>query len=172
MAAERVLRAEFSHEPRAIAALDALYVARPDQRNTITGLLGVAIVGMILGVLTAIGGATVLLWAMCLVVAALALVALGWWAHAQCHGSVFGAGPASVHVDDHGLLVRPDGARPVLVPWSSLRGWGESDKVIVLFPDSPGGRPLHVIPASAVQSPAAAAVFRELLRWHLGKPKP
>jgi hypothetical protein len=172
LAAERALRAEFSYRPRTTAVLDALYVAHPEHRGRISGLLGAAIAGMILGIGTAVGGAHPLLWALCLAVAALALAVLGWWALIQCHGSVLTAGPGVVHVDDHGLLVRSHGAPPALVPWSSLRGWGETDKVIVLFPDTPTGRPLHVIPAAAVRTSASAAVFRELLQWHLGKPKP
>jgi hypothetical protein len=63
-------------------------------------------------------------------------------------------------------------AEPALLPWSSLRGWSETDKVIVLFPNVRCGRPLHVIPSRAVESSDTAPIFRELLRWHLGKPKP
>lgn len=171
MATEGVLRAEFSYRPRTADALDALYVAYPRQRDKISGLLGVSIIGALLGVVAAIAGAAVPVWVTCLMVAALALVALGWWALAQCRGSVFSAGPAMVHVDDRGLLVRPAGAHGALVPWSSLRGWGETDRVIVLFPGERSG-PLHVIPAAAVRSSESAAAFRELLQWHLGKPKP
>ena len=171
MAADRVLRAEFSYRPRATAALDALYLARPQQRARIRGLLGTAIVGMVIGVLAAVSGAVVWLWAVCLVVAALALAVVGWWALTLCQGSVFGTGPGTVHVDDHGLLVRPAGGEPVLVAWSSLRGWAQTDTVVVLFPDTPSGRPLHVIPAPDVRISASAGVVRELLHWHLGRPR-
>jgi hypothetical protein len=172
MPAERVLQAEFSYRPRAGAALDALYVAHPEMRGKIAALLGTSIAGMVLGLGTALTGGHLFVWATCLVLGTLALVVLGWWALAQSHGSVFLAGPGTAYVDDRGLLVRPAHAEPTLLPWSSLRGWGETDKVIVLFPNVRSGRPLHVIPSSAVESSNTAPIFRELLRWHLGKPKP
>jgi|SRR5215470_13142918 len=198
MPAERVLLwAEFSYQPRAAAAIDALYLAHPEMRGKITTLLGISVAGMVFGLGAAVIGGHLFAWAACLVLGSLALVVLGWWALTQSFGSVF-AGPGTVYVDDNGLLVRPahgnplgrsahggplgrpayDGplvrpahTAPTLLPWSSLRGWGETDKVIVLFPNIRSGRPLHVIPASAVESSGAAPVFRELLRWHLGKPK-
>jgi hypothetical protein len=172
MAAERALRAEFSYEPRTAAALDALYVARPELRGKIAALLGVSIAGMVLGLVTAVSGGHVFVWAGCIAFGALALAVLGWWALTQSQGSVFAVGPGTAYVDDHGLLVRPAAGEPTLLPWSSLRGWGETDTVIVLFPNVRTGRPLHIIPAAAVQSSDTAPVFRELLQWHLGKPKP
>lgn len=172
MPSDRALWAEFSFEPPTGAALDALYVARPELRSWIGGLLGVSIGGMVLGIVTAITGSHLFVWAGCLAVGALALAVLGWWALSQCQGSVFAAGPGTARVDDHGLLVRQGGADPVLLPWSSLRGWGETDKIIVLLPQARSGRPLHVIPATAIASSTDAAAFRELLHWHLGRPKP
>jgi hypothetical protein len=190
MPAKPVLRAEFSYRPRPGAAIDALYVAHPELRGKIAALLGISIVGMVLGLGTAITGAQLFVWASCLVLGSLALVVLGWWAMAQSHGSVFVTGPGTVYVDDRGLLVRPAHgdlsvrtahggpmarsayAEPTLLPWSSLRGWSETDKVIVLFPNVRRGRPLHVIPSCGVDSSDTAPIFRELLRWHLGKPKP
>jgi hypothetical protein len=107
----------------------------------------------------------------CLAFGVLALALLGWWALMQGRGSAFAAGPGTVHVDDRGLLVRPTGSAPSLLPWSALRGWTENDKVLVLFPAGRSGRPLHVIPADAVATSDSALVFRDLLLWHLGKPK-
>ena len=182
MTADRLLSTEFAYRPRTAAALDALYVARPGQRSRVAALLGVAIAGTVLGVVLAIAGAAVAVWGSWLVLAALALVVLGWWALTQCQGSVFAAGPGIVHIDDNGLRVHragaparpadaPDG-EPVLVPWSSLRGWGETDKVIVLFPAEPADRPLHVIRVADLPAGEPVRVVRELLHWHLGKPKP
>ena len=217
MPAERALQAEFFYRPRPGAALDALYLAHPELRGKITALLGASIVGMVLGLGTAVTGGDLFVWAGCLVLGSLALVALGWWALTQSYGSVFVAGPGTVYADDNGLLVRPAHSgplerpahsgplvrpahvgplehpahvgplvhtgqagslgrsartEPTLLPWSSLRGWSETNKVIVLFPNARSGRPLHVIPSAAVESSDTAPIFRELLRWHLGKPKP
>lgn len=187
MSAERALQAKFFYQPRPGAVLDALYLAHPELRGKITALLGTSIVGMVLGLGTAVTGGDLFVWAGCLVLGSLALVALGWWALTQSYGSVFIAGPGTVYADDNGLLVRPAPtgplahgglsthtaqAEPALLPWSSFRGWSETDKVIVLFPNVRSGRPLHVIPSTAVESSGTAPAFRELLRWHLGKPKP
>ena len=172
MPAERDLRAEFSYRPRATAPIDALYLAHPELRGKIATLLGTAIAGMVLGLGTAVIGGQLLVWAACLVLGSLALVVLGWWGLAQSQGSVFAAGPGTVHVDDRGLLVSTANAEPTLLPWSSLRGWSETAKVIVLFPNVRCGRPLHVIPSAAIECSATAPIFRELLRWHLGRPKP
>jgi hypothetical protein len=169
--AERALQAEFSYEPRVSATLDALYVARPDLRDRIATLLGASLAGMLAGVVTAVSGAHLFVWLTCLAFGVLALLALVWWALLQGRGSVFAAGPGTVHADDCGLLVRQAGGSPTLMPWSSLRGWSENDRVIVLLPASVAGRPLHVIPAGAVESSDTAPVFRQLLEWHLGKAK-
>lgn len=170
MPAERALQAEFSYEPRVGATLDALYLARPELRDRIAALLGASLAGMLAGVVTAVGGAHLFVWLGCFAFGVLALLVLVWWALLQGRGSVFAAGPGTVHVDDAGLLVRQAGA-PTLMPWSSLRGWSENDRVIVLLPASTSGRPLHVIPAGAVEASATALVFRQLLEWHLGKAK-
>jgi hypothetical protein len=169
MPAQRYVQAEFAFEPRTSAALDALYVARPEHRGRIAALLGASVAGMVLGVGAALTGAHLLVWAACLLLAALALAVLGWWALTQCHGSLFSAGPGTAFVDDHGLLVRVGGGHPVLLPWSTLRGWAQTEKVIVLLPHA--GRPLHVIMSAAVEAAGSSAAFRELLVWHLGQPK-
>jgi hypothetical protein len=169
--AERALEAEFSFEPHVGATLDALYVARPELRGKIAGLLGVSSAGMVAGVVTAIRGAHLFLWVGFLAFGALALGVLAWWALSQCHGSVFASGPGTVYADDHGLLVRPAGGEPARLPWSSLRGWVENERVVVLLPAGRSGRPLHAIPAGAIEASDSALVFRELLLWHLGKPK-
>ena len=165
------MRAEFSFEPHASTALDALYLARPELRGKVALLLGISIAGMVAGMVTAIAGADLAVWATFLAFGPLALMARGWWALMQCRGSVFAASPGTVYIDDHGLLVRPVSGEPSLLPWSTLRGWAESERIIVLLPCGRSGRPLHVIPASAVEASETALVFRDLLLWHLGKPK-
>lgn len=165
------VEAEFSFEPRHFLVLDAVYLARPELRRRMMALLVLSGISLLATVVIAVAGAHLLLWLACLAVGLAALCMLAWWALGQTRGSVFVAGPATVHVDDHGLLVRHVGGEPSLLAWSALRAWGETPAALVLFPASRSGRPLHVIPAGDVERSDAAEDLRDLLRWHLGKPR-
>jgi hypothetical protein len=162
---------EFSFQPRTLAAFDALYVVQPQRRVWIGLLLGVAVAGSFAGIAFAVAGSGAAIWLSCLAVAILALGGLTWWALLQIQGSPFAIGPGSVVVDDHGLQVRPTYSEPQLVEWLKLRGWARTDRFIVLLPDNEKGRPLHIIPLDSFDNESDLVAFKDLVRWHLGKPK-
>jgi hypothetical protein len=168
---EGVASLEFSFEPRNFAAFDALYVVKPQRRAKIGLLLGIAVAGAFAGVAFAVAGSGAGLWLPCLALAALALGTLAWWALSQLQGSPFAIGPGSVVADDHGLLVQPTYSVPQMIEWSKLRGWARTDKFIVLLPADPSGRPLHIIPLDSFDNDRDLTAFKDLVRWHLGKPK-
>jgi hypothetical protein len=162
---------EFSFQPRNFAAFDALYVVKPQRRAKIGLLLGVAVGGGFAGIAFALAGSGAGLWLTCLAIAVLSLGVLVWWALSQLQGSPFATGPGSVVVDDHGLLVRPTYSPQQMVEWSTLRGWARTEKFIVLLPKDPAGRPLHIIPLDSFGNEHTLNAFKDLVRWHLGKPK-
>jgi len=167
---DRAEPVEFSFEPSTLAMFDAFYLAYPELRPRMAALLGVSVAGTAAGTLLAVAGADPVFWLGSFLVTVLALGVLGWWALSRCRGSVFAAGPGTARTDDQGLLVRPTDAKPTLLPWSALRGWVASDRLVVLLPGGRTRRPLHVIPTDVFDDEADAETFRDLLRWHLGQP--